>query len=70
MKLVSRIVYSLVGITGVSSAIWAGMNPSTFLGMSGLSIAAFSIAVIGGVNWGIVAITGNRDKDLFGLLGL
>ena len=70
MNMISRVVYSLVGITGVGSAVWAVTNLDKFLGMGGLSIAAFSIAVIGGVNWGIVAITGNRDKDLFGLLGL
>jgi len=66
----ARFVYGLVGITGIGSMIWAVTNLQTFMEMSTWSILAFSIAVIGSINWGIVTITNKRTEDLFGLLGL
>lgn len=65
-----RIVYGAVGITGLSSAIWALTNPDKFGDMSVWASIAFLIAVLGSVSWGVVAITNNRTKDLFGLLAL
>lgn len=70
MSMFVRLIYSAVGITGLGSLLWALFNWSTFLNMPDWSIAAFTVAVIGSVNWGIVAINNDRKKDLFGLLGL
>ena len=70
MGMISRTIYGVVGLVGLGSAIWAGANIDTFLSMPLWSIGAFVIADIGALNWGIVSITGDRDKDLFGLLGL
>lgn len=70
MNKLSRTVYALVGFTGLGSLLWALFSWSVFINMPFWSIVAFIIAVIGGVNWGIVALTGDRNKDLFGLLGL
>lgn len=67
MKLISKIVYSLVGLSAVASAIWA-FTFEDFLNMPLWSIIAIILLIIGGLNWGIVAITGDRTKDLFGLL--
>lgn len=66
----TRVVFALVGVTGLGSFLWALFSWSTFVTMPFWSIVAFVVAVIGCLNWGIVAVTGNRTKDLFGLLGL
>ena len=70
MSMIALIIYAAVGITGLISLIWALFSWDTFTSMPLWSIFAFVIAVIGSLNWGIVAITRNRMKDLFGLLGL
>lgn len=70
ISLLARIIYAIVGITGVGSLLWALFHWETFTSMPFWSIIAFTIAVIGSVNWGIVAISNDRKKDLFGLLGL
>jgi len=62
----SRWVYGVVGIAGGYSLVWLIMNG--FSGMGFLASLSYVLLTVGGVNWGLVAITGDRDKDLFGLL--
>lgn len=64
---VSRLVYGLVGvaaIVGLVQLLWTG----SFGLMSWWEIVLISLLLVGGFNWGIVALTG--DKDLLKLLGL
>lgn len=69
--MLSRIVYGLVGTAAVASVIiFVTDNFNAFKVMDITSQIIISLLVIGGLNWGIVALTGDRDKDLFGLLGL
>lgn len=70
MSMLARLVYGIVGLTGLGSLIWAIMFWGTFLEMPFWSIFAFILCVIGSLNWGIVAVTRDRKKDLFGLLGI
>jgi len=62
-----RVVYGLVGIAGISSLVWMFMSWSEFWSMGFLPVILIILLIIGGLNWGIVAITGK--KDLLGLLG-
>jgi len=69
-KAFSRIVYGLVGLSSISGIIFMVSSWSTFWTTMGWTAIPFLLLVIGGLNWGIVAITGNRNKDLFGTMGL
>ena len=68
MNIVVRLIYALVGVSGIWSLLWAFMNWAEFSDMTLLSRIAFMLLVIGGINWGIVSITGKRNKDLFGMI--
>jgi uncharacterized membrane protein YuzA (DUF378 family) len=60
-----RIVYGIVGITGLSSAIWAGIKISQnsfFSTMGTYGTIGFIILTIGGINWGIKSLF---NKDIF-----
>lgn len=70
MSMFARLIYLLVGVAGVSSLVWFVSNLDKQAEMGFWGVVAFIILVIGGVNWLIVAITGKRSKDLFGLLKL
>ena len=70
MKWLSRLVYGLVGFAGLYALIFMIVGWSQFAGMGILNIIAYVLVMIGGVDWGFVAITGDRNKDLFGLLKL
>lgn len=65
----ARVVYGAVGISAVVSLIWM-LTFAGFWDMPMWSIVAIILLIVGGLNWGIVAITGKRSKDLFGLLKL
>lgn len=68
---IARGVYLLAGAVGIGSAIWAGMNWTTFVTEMGIvANIAFGVATIASVNWLPVGITGKRDMDLFGIIGL
>jgi uncharacterized membrane protein YuzA (DUF378 family) len=67
-KNIRRTIYGVVGIVGVGTAAWAGFNWATFTDMGIWGITSFSLLTIGGINWGVVSLTGN--KDLFQLIGL
>ena len=70
IKPITRVIYGLVGIsaaiggwaiaTGFKAALAAGWFPFT----------TGALLTIGGLNWGVVAITNDRNKDIFGLLKL
>lgn len=71
MNWFSRTVYSLVGVAGGYSLIWMLASWQSFWGsMPLVANLAVILLTVGGLNWGIVAITGDCKKDLFGLLGL
>jgi uncharacterized membrane protein YuzA (DUF378 family) len=70
MKMLARFVYGAVGVAGVGTLWWMINNLSTFQGMEMWSQIGFVLLLIGGLNWGIVALTGDCKKDLFGLLKL
>lgn len=60
------IVYGLVGASGVLAL-------GSLLGMevgTNVQMIADVLLVVGGVNWGLVALMGDSEKDLLGLLGL
>jgi len=70
MKNLSRIVYGLVGVSSLFALYFMFSGWSNFWSTMGtMSAIAFILLTIGGLNWGIVAISGNRDNDLFGFLG-
>lgn len=66
----ARTIYLVAGAVGVGSALWAGLNWDIFLDMGIVPNIAFGVAVIASVNWLPVGVTGDRNKDIFGLLGL
>jgi uncharacterized membrane protein YuzA (DUF378 family) len=69
MSLLKRVIYGLVGLAGVfglgflilSFNVWA----STMNFWSG---ASYVLLMIGGLNWGAVAITGKEDMNLLSFL--
>lgn len=65
--MIRKIVYGLVGIAAVYSIVLFAMDIATLTGMPILVIIATILLLIGGINWGIVAIA---DKDLLELIGL
>jgi len=69
MKTIARIIYGLVGLAGLFGLGFILFGGSTFWGMPIKEILTIILLTIGGVNWGIVAITGKREKDLLQLLG-
>jgi len=70
INMFSRVIYWVVGLTGVSALLWAVFNITEFSQMPFFANVMYLILTIGGLNWLVVAITGKRTKDLFGLLGL
>lgn len=58
-----RIVYSLVGLTGLIALIYMIFNLSTFFTTMGFwGALGYIVLMIGGLNWGIKSIF---NKDLF-----
>lgn len=70
IKWLSRLVYWLVGLSGIYALIFMVMSWSVFVEMGILNILAYILVMIGAINWLIVGIAGDRNKDLFGLLKL
>lgn len=66
-----RLVFSLVGFSGLYALIWMFTHLKTFfVSMSLFAAIAFILLMVGGLNWGVVAITGDARKDLLYCLGL
>lgn len=65
-----RWLYGVIGLVGVGTLFWVFGNLDQFKTMGWFANLSFVIGVVAMVNWGVVAITGKRDKDLFGLLML
>jgi uncharacterized membrane protein YuzA (DUF378 family) len=65
---IKRIIYGIIGIVALMSTIWALMDIKTFFTTMGLwGSIGYWLLVIGGLNWGLVAIF---KKDLFEMLGM
>jgi uncharacterized membrane protein YuzA (DUF378 family) len=64
--MIKRVVYGLIGVAGVGSLWWMLSSWSEFWSMGWFTSIAIMLLIIGGLNWGIVAVTGK--KDLFDLL--
>ncbi len=60
---IARIIYSIIGITGVLALLFLVISFSSFFPTMGLfGSLGYILLMIGGINWGIKAIFG---KDLF-----
>jgi uncharacterized membrane protein YuzA (DUF378 family) len=69
-NVIARTIYGLVGVASAASIIAFVYDFNAFKVMGLFNQIIISLLIIGGLNWLIVALTGDRDKDLFGLLGL
>lgn len=68
MSTTRRTIYSSVGISGLFGLWFIIFGGTNFWSMSILQITAIMLLTIGGLNWGVVALT--KNKDLLQLLNL
>jgi uncharacterized membrane protein YuzA (DUF378 family) len=69
MSIFARIVYGLVGLSAVLSVDKIRVNWTQFVTtMTTYELILISLLLIGGLNWLIVAISGDRNVDLFGII--
>jgi len=65
---VKRIIYGLIGLAALWGTVSFLLDIPIILSMPIYAIILIVLLLIGGLNWGIVAITG--EKDIFELIGL
>lgn len=68
MKLWNRIIYGAVGVAGIGTLWWLIQDWATYVNMGLWTSIGIVLLTIGGINWGIVAISGKKSEDLFGLI--